>query len=65
MTFLSRISKLINIGAEQPTLTRVKRRTSCKTVLGKYGRLNVCFFPIYGHNVIRPAVWQTAVMCEQ
>lgn len=32
MTFLSRISKRINIGAEQPTLTHVKMHMSCKTL---------------------------------
>lgn len=58
----------MNIGAEQPTITHVELHAGGKAVLGKYERvqyLNVCFCPLFGNNVIRPAVWQTAVMCKQ
>ena len=68
-TFLERISALINIRAQQ---MRRKTRTSLQNRLEETAAvahtpqcLNGRCARIYGHNVMRPAVWRAAVMCEQ
>lgn len=68
--FFSESRRLINIGAQE---TRSKSRTSLQNRLEETaavahthrGVFNGRRARIYGHNVMRPAVWRAAVMCEQ